>query len=381
MLRLAVDIGGTFTDAVILDEENRQISLSKVPSTPSDYSDGVTNSIRKLLTSMNDVESFTHGTTVGTNALIQGKVGKTGLLTTRGFRDILEIGRGNRVEIYDPFYKPPAPLIDRDKRLEVDERMGTDGKVLKPLDMTQASESLIRLAVLGVEAIAVSLINSYANSSHEEALRELARKISPSAYVTISTEISREYNEYERTSTVVINASLLQLMDSYLRALENSAEGMGYRGKIMLMQSNGGVMTSTLARRKPVHTINSGLVGGVIAVRTLSEVLGMKDLIGADMGGTSFDVELVVGGTYETTPVMKIQTPRSGFDGYPLQIPAVDIHAIGAGGGSVAWIDEADALHVGPMSAAGPSRARLLRHGRRSADGDRCQLGSPEIEP
>ncbi len=174
----------------------------------------------------------------------------------------------------------------------------------------------------------------------------------PSVLVSISTEITNEYNEYERTSTTVVNALLLNIMNRYLGKLEKEIRDLGFPGRLMLIQSNGGLMTASLARKIPVHTINSGLVGGILAVRSLGSMLGIQNLIGADMGGTSFDVELIIDGKYETTPMMRIRTPKSGPDGYPLLIPAVDIHAIGTGGGSIAWIDPSGSLHVGPMSAS-----------------------------
>lgn len=362
-LRLAVDIGGTFTDAVILDEQNQKVLLSKVPTTPPNYTDGVINSIKKLIQSMDAVESFTHGTTVGTNALIQETLADTGLLTTKGFRDILEIGRGNRVEIYDPYYKPPPPPIPRNRRLEIEERIRTDGQYQVPLNIKQSSEAVDSLATMGVDAIAICFINSYVNDENEKRVKELIKTKYPQLYVTISSEISREYNEYERTVTAVVNASLLPIMVKYLSSLENAIQSLGYRGRLMIMQSNGGVMTSLTAKLKPIHTINSGLVGGIIAVKSLSDILGLKGLIGADMGGTSFDVELVINGDYETAKMMKVRTPHSGFDGYPLLIQAVDIHAIGTGGGSVAWIDEVGALHVGPRSAQARPGPACYGHG------------------
>jgi len=353
MFRLAVDIGGTFTDAVLMDEEGHHpVLLSKIPSTPHDYSEGVVNSILRLKSSMDNIESFIHGTTVGTNAIIQGTFKDAALLTTRGFRDVLEIGRGNRVNMYDPFYRMPEPMIPRDRRIEIGGRVNSRGIETEKLDVDDLKYKVRSLIENGVKALAICLINSYANSSHEEEAKRIIEENFPSVQVSISTEITKEYNEYERTSTVVLNALLLHIMNRYLVDLEEKIAFLRFPGKLMLIQSNGGLMTSFLARKIPVHTINSGLVGGILAVRTLGRILGLDDLIGADMGGTSFDVELVIGKNYETTPMMRIKTPSSGPDGYPILIPAVDIHAIGTGGGSIAWIDATSALHVGPMSAA-----------------------------
>jgi N-methylhydantoinase A len=352
MFRLAVDIGGTFTDAVLFDEDSQSVQLSKVPSTPHDYAEGVLMSITRLKESMNDIESFIHGTTVGTNAIIQGAFKNAALLTTRGFRDVLEIGRGNRVNMYDPFYRMPEPLIPRDKRIEVGGRINSHGEETEKLDPDETKKILGKLVESRAKAIAVCLINSFANSSHEEKIKSLINEVYPSILVSTSTEITNEYNEYERTSTVVLNTLLRHLMNRYLGILEEKIASLGFPGRLMLIQSNGGLMTATLARKIPVHTINSGLVGGILAVKTLGGILGIDNLIGADMGGTSFDVELVVNGNYETTPITRIKTPKSGPDGYPLLIPSVDIHAIGTGGGSIAWIDATGALHVGPMSAS-----------------------------
>lgn len=351
MYRLAVDIGGTFTDAVLLDEEGR-VQLSKIPSTPHNYAEGVLTSILRLKDSLEEVQGFIHGTTVGTNAIIQGAFKDAALLTTRGFRDVLEIGRGNRVNMYDPFYRMPEPLIARNRRIEIAGRISSKGDELEKLDSDEVRSFVRELVESGVRAIAVCLINSYANSGQEEEVRSIIKKTYPDILVSISTEITREYNEYERTSTVVLNTLLLHIMNRYLGVLEEKIASLGFPGRLMLIQSNGGLMTAALARRIPVHTINSGLVGGILAVRTLGGILGLDNLIGADMGGTSFDVELVVNGKYETTPMMRITTPTSGPDGYPLLVPAVDIHAIGTGGGSIAWIDSTGALHVGPMSAS-----------------------------
>jgi len=351
LYRLAVDIGGTFTDAVLLDEEGR-VQLSKIPSTPHNYAEGVLTSILRLKDSLEEVQGFIHGTTVGTNAIIQGAFKDAALLTTRGFRDVLEIGRGNRVNMYDPFYRMPEPLIARNRRIEIAGRISSKGDELEKLDSDEVRSFVRELVESGVRAIAVCLINSYANSGQEEEVRSIIKKTYPDILVSISTEITREYNEYERTSTVVLNTLLLHIMNRYLGVLEEKIASLGFPGRLMLIQSNGGLMTAALARRIPVHTINSGLVGGILAVRTLGGILGLDNLIGADMGGTSFDVELVVNGKYETTPMMRITTPTSGPDGYPLLVPAVDIHAIGTGGGSIAWIDSTGALHVGPMSAS-----------------------------
>jgi N-methylhydantoinase A len=349
MTRLAVDIGGTFTDAVILDDRGG-IQFSKVPSTPEDYSGGLLNSIDKLQVDLEQVEFFAHGTTTCLNALVMGKLAKTGLLTTKGFRDVLEIGRGNRIEIYNLFYKYPPALVPRAMRLEVGERTLSDGSVHAPLNTTDAMNAIRKLRKVGAQAVAICLIHAYANPQHEQELRDMVTREYPDAVVCASHELSREYYEYERTCTTVINAGLMPLFGKYLTSLEQELGKRKFHHELYIMQSNGGITTSTVAKTQPVMAINSGLVGGIIAVRELAQLLDYPDVIGADMGGTSFDVELVMGGDFQLRQMMRVETPKSGPDGYPILVPTVDLYYIGAGGGSVAWIDGAGALHVGPQS-------------------------------
>jgi N-methylhydantoinase A len=353
-LRIGVDIGGTFTDAVYLDEETGLHFPSKVSSTPEDYAVGVLNSIRMLLEDMRNVTFVTHGTTVGVNSLLQGRLIPMGLITSRGFRDVLELGRSNRVNSYDPFYAMPRPLVPRYLRMEVDERIDCDGNVLTPLDEVQARGIVRALAGHNVKGIAVCLLNSYANPVHENMLRAIISEEFPQILLSISSGITREYREYERTSTTVINLGIMKDMSHYLTSLETSLRDLGYGHNLFIMQSNGGMMGSGLAKCAPVYTIQSTLAGGIIGIETLSRVLGEPNMIGADMGGTSFDVELVINGEAKTIPSFKIQTPTSGGDGYPVMTPTLDVHSIGAGGGSVAWVDEGGGLHVGPQSM-GPS--------------------------
>lgn len=349
-LRIGVDIGGTFTDAVCLDEDTGEVRISKVASTPQDYSQGVLESIRLLMEDMAAVTFVTHGTTVGVNALLQGRLVPMGLITTEGFRDVLEIGRSNRVEMYDPYYTMPRPLVPRYLRLEVRERIDSRGNVLIPIDEEEIVRVVQQLKQSGVEGIAVCLLNSYVNPQHEQRVRSVISELFPEALISVSSEITREYREYERTSTTVINLGIMRDMARYLTSLEEAFRRLGYRHSLFIMQSNGGMMISGLAKSRPVFTIQSTLAGGIIGMETLSRVLGEPNLVGADMGGTSFDVELVIGGEAKTISSFKIKTPTSGADGYPVMTPTLDVRSIGAGGGSVAWVDEGGGLHVGPQS-------------------------------
>jgi len=352
MQRLAIDIGGTFTDAIVYDDQTNAIMLSKVSSTPKDYTLGLMHSIDKAKVNFDSLGFFAHGTTVCINAVIQGLLAPTALITTKGFRDLVEIGRGNRVEIYDPLYFPPPPLVPRELRFEADERLLYDGSVLKSIDENEIQKLTETVISSGVQSVAVCLLHSYANNSHEVAIRKALEEKKPGLHITISSEISNEYRDYERACTTILNSGLMPIMREYLAKIDEQLKTRNYDKGFYVMQSNGGMMSSSITKERPVFTVNSGLVGGIIAVRQLSKLLGIPNLIGADMGGTSFDVELITGGEYQMREVMKITTPTSGFDGYRILFPTVDIHAIGAGGGSIAWIDEGGALHVGPRSAA-----------------------------
>jgi N-methylhydantoinase A len=310
------------------------------------------------------VDLFVHGTTVCLNAILQGKTETTGFITTRGFRDILELQRSNRTKIYDPMYRKPTPLVPRHLRFEVDERILSDGRIERPLEEATVYTAIDCLKALGVRTIGVCLLNSYANDAHEVAVVDLIHRHYPEAFVTRSTELSREYREYERSATAAVNAGLMPIMRSYLVSLAGRVRERGLDADVHIMQSNGGMMTSDVARDRPVYTINSGLVGGVVATHTLARLLGEPNAIGSDMGGTSFDVSLIVGGAYRTLPQMRIETPTSGDDAYPLQMASLDTHAIGAGGGSIAWVDGGGLLHVGPRSAgADPGPASYGRGG------------------
>jgi len=348
--RVGVDIGGTFTDGIAFDEESGQVKHAKSASTPPDFAAGVLAVVDGLISRGEGMSLFVHGTTVGLNSMLQGKITRLGLITTKGFRDVLELGRGNRVNIYDPLYQYPAPLIPRRLRFEVNERVDAGGAVLVPLMEEEVRQAASRLVAEGVDGIVVSFINSYVNPVHERVACDVIRSTFPGLAVVCSTDLTREYREYERTCTAVINLAISRDMKTYLTNLEEGLARRGYSGAVLVMQPSGGALSSALAKQKPVYTFGSTAAGGVIALETLADVLGIKDMIGADMGGTSFDVEVILDGRSRLMPFFKIKTPFSGADGYPVLVPTLDSHSIGAGGGSVAWADRGGLLHVGPQS-------------------------------
>jgi len=349
-MRLGIDVGGTFTDVVLIDDRSGQIHYTKVLTTPRNQAEGVVNGIEKILAAtgrtMAEVDYLVHGSTIGTNALIERKGAKTGLITTEGFRDVLEIARIERPDegLYDMTVDLPEPLVPRYLRVEVRERVGADGQVVTPLDEDSARRAVEYLKQEGVESIAVCLLFSFLNPAHERRIREICQEIHPEAYVSLSSEIAPEFREYERTSTTVINAYLQPIVVRYLESLAGQLEGQYGRVDLRIMQASGGSMTVEAARNHAVHTLNSGPAGGVVAGSYIGRLVGDSQLITVDMGGTSFDIGVVDQGQPRVHS-------EGEFEGYPVKIPMVDVHAIGAGGGSIAWIDQGGALNVGPISA------------------------------
>ncbi|HEX2385333.1 MAG TPA: hydantoinase/oxoprolinase family protein, partial [Candidatus Binatia bacterium] len=271
-MRIAVDIGGTFTDLVAVDGE-RQVYRSKSLTTPGDLSRAIEECLKLAGLDVAGAEFFVHGSTVTINAVLERKGARTGLITTQGFRDVYEIGRGNRPEGYNLFFKRPVPLVSRDLRLEVDERLYATGEILTPLDERSAAATIAALKTAGVESVAVCLLHSYANPIHERRTGELLREQFPEAYVSLSHEILREFREYERTSTTVLNAYVGPLVSRYLAALEKMLGAAGFRGTFRVMQSNGGVMSAETAKKIPVTMMESGPVAGVIAAAEIGESL------------------------------------------------------------------------------------------------------------
>jgi len=348
--RLAIDIGGTFTDLVALDEETGEIVLEKVLTTPANFADGVTHTMRKANLDARSVGQFVHGTTVVINALTERRGAKVALITTRGFRDVLEIQRANRTDMYNLLYMKPRPFVPRRFRFEVPERVDRRGTVLVPLDEDAVQEVAERCKALGIEAIAVCYLNAYANPSHEARTRTIIERVYPDAAVTASHEITQQWREYERTNTTVLNAFVKPATTLYLSTLERKLQEMGLFGSKLAMQSNGGTTTFSQAQRVPIHLIESGPVGGVIGARVIAAKAGEENIISFDMGGTTAKVSLVEDGEVKINTDYHLERSAT-WAGYPLRIPVADIVEVGAGGGSIAWIDAGGALHVGPRSA------------------------------
>lgn len=352
-MRIGIDVGGTFTDMVLIDDQRGRIHYTKVLTTPKNPAQGVLNGIEKILrianVTMADLDYMVHGhgTTIGTNALIERKGAETGLITTAGFRDVLEIARVERPDegLYDLMVDTPEPLVPRYLRVEVDERVGSKGEVVRALDEQSVVRAAQYLKEQRVETIAVCLLFAFLNPAHEQRVKEICREIYPEAFVSISSDICPEFREFERTSTTVINAYLQPIVERYLGHLITMLREKYGPVEVRIMQASGGAMTAETARDHAVNIVNSGPAGGAVAGAFIGKLVGDDHLISVDMGGTSFDIGLIVGG------VPRVSS-EGMFEGYPVKIPAVDVHAIGAGGGSIAWIDKGGALNVGPQSAA-----------------------------
>jgi N-methylhydantoinase A len=349
-MRIGIDVGGTFTDIVLIDDATREVHYTKVLTTHDDLARGVIAGIDKMLemvgATFDKVDYTVHGTTIGTNALIERKGARTGLITTQGMRDVLEIGRIERpaAGLYDIFVDTPLPLVPRYLRLDVEERVGVDGEVVVPLDEESAREAVRFLKDQAVESIAISLLFSFRNPTHEERVRELCQSMFPEAAVSISSEIAPEFREFERTSTTVINAYLAPVVEHYLDNLEGQLQDRYGDVDLRIMQASGGSMTTEIAKYRAVNIVNSGPAGGALAAAYAGRLTGDDQVISVDMGGTSFDVGVIDRGEPRVAP-------ESQFEGFPVKIPILDVQAIGAGGGSLAWIDEGGALNVGPKSA------------------------------
>jgi N-methylhydantoinase A len=359
--RLGIDSGGTFTDVVLFDERSGKLNITKTPSTPRNPSIGVYNGFQKIVgqeaVDSKDISSLIHGTTVATNALLEYKGVRTALLLTRGFKDILSIVRQDRPKLYDYFVRRPDPLVPRHMRFEINERTLYDGQIQKPLENSEVLEVIERLKPEGVTAIAVCLLHSYANDHHEHKIKSLFREHYPAATVSLSSEILPEIREYERMSTTVINAYVMPIIERYLADLKGKIKEAGLSIELNVMQSNGGIMTAGSAGQKSVATILSGPAGGVIGSQEIARLSGFNNLITLDMGGTSCDICLINEGNYLTTK-------ESELGGHAIKVPMIDIKTIGAGGGSIAWIDAGGLLRVGPQSAgADPGPACYCKGG------------------
>ena len=348
MVRIGVDVGGTFTDFILMDESDGAVRFYKVPSTPSDPSQAIENGLRQLLDLAgvpgSQVAYLGHGTTVATNIVIERRGAKTGLLTTRGFRDVLELGRQDRPSIYDYRLRKPPPLVPRDRRMEVTERVGPEGTALIPLDEASLEQAVLALREHDVEAVAICFLHSYLAPDHEEAARAVVERLMPGVYVSVSSRILPEFREFERMSTTVVNAFTGPRMGRYLEEFRRRVRELGIPAEPYTIHSNGGLMSVETARECPVRTCVSGPAAGVVGAAAIGTLAGLPDLITFDVGGTSTDVSLI----HEGRPLF---TGNRLVAGYPVKTPMIDIHVIGAGGGSIAAVDEAGALKVGPRSA------------------------------
>ncbi|MEQ8828572.1 MAG: hydantoinase/oxoprolinase family protein [Alphaproteobacteria bacterium] len=338
------DVGGTFTDLILLDEESNSARIAKVPTTVANQSEGVLAALDKAQADIRAIDGIVHGTTATTNALLERKLAKTGLITTAGFRDILELGRRTRPSAYG-LTGSFAPLIPRELRLEVPERLDVDGAVVTPLDEEAVRAAAERLRDLGCESLLIHFLHAYRDPGHERRAKEIALSVWPNQYVTAGHEILSEFREYERGVTAAVNASVQPILERYLARLLDGLRGRGYLRDLLVMQGNGGTVSSEAICRMAVNTVMSGPASGVMAAARTGAAAGRPSLITFDMGGTSCDVGLIKDGTPQVSNELEIEYAM------PVHVPMVDVHTIGAGGGSIARIDAGGMLRVGPESA------------------------------
>ncbi len=379
-LRVASDVGGTFTDLVYYDERSGRFGAAKADTTPPDFEHGVLDTIHKAKLDPSSIEYFAHGSTVVINALTERKGVKTGLVTTRGFRDVLEIARGNRPDLFNFYFTKPKPFVPRHLRAEVSERIDFKGNTLVPLNLGELVPIVEAFRAEGVEAIAVCFLHSYANPGHEQQAAQEIKRIWPDVAVVASYEITREWREYERTNTTVLSAYIHPIANSYLTSLEQELRAEGTRGQLYIMQSNGGVATMETAKHNPITMVESGPVSGVLGAIALGQLIGEPNIIALDIGGTTAKCSLVDRLQPRVTTEYRIEWSRTN-PGYPITTPVIDIVEIGNGGGSIAWIDSAGSLHVGPQSAgAVPGPAAYGRGGTEPTTTD-ANLITGRIDP
>jgi N-methylhydantoinase A len=345
---VAVDIGGTFTDLVAYDHETQKVIYAKSPTTYDNLVDGILDCLRKAKIKAIEATFVNHGTTLVINSLIQRRGAKAALVTSAGFRDILEIARGNRPDPFDLHYQRDEPLIPRELRFEVRERMDSRGEVVDALDVPALEALASELKQFGVEGLAIFFMNSYANPLHEEAAAATLRKLLPDVYVTYSTDLTREWYEYERCSTVAANAYVGPLVSTYIRRLEKDLRSQRFDGSLFMMGSNGGLLSTERTLRQPIGLVESGPIGGCIGASAYAEALGFKNVVAFDMGGTTAKCALVENGRFS---VNSIYYAGGYIRGFPIKSAVIDIVEVGSGGGSIAWLDSQRRLHVGPQSA------------------------------
>jgi N-methylhydantoinase A len=368
-MRIATDIGGTFTDLVCLDFDKESgkpigVKVAKSDTTPSNFEQGILDTIEKADIDLNKIEFFAHGTTVVINALTERKGSKTALITTKGFRDVLEIARCNRPDLFNFNFVKQPPFVPRYLRFEVEERMNYKGEVLKELNTSTLMSIIKTCKEENVESIAVCLLHAYKNPDHEIRLVEKLNKLYPEVEIIASYQVTREWREYERTSSTVLSGYVLPIAKKYLNNLEDKLKAKGLKNAPYIMQSNGGITTINDVKSNPITMVESGPASGVFGAIALGKVINKKDLIVLDIGGTTAKCALVENGQVKITTNYKIEHSRIQA-GYPIQTPVIDIVEIGNGGGSIAWIDAGGKMHVGPKSAgAMPGPAAYGRGGK-----------------
>jgi N-methylhydantoinase A len=340
---VGVDVGGTFTDLILVEPDGR-VRIAKVPTTPANQALGVLHALEAANADLAEVATINHGTTTTTNALLERKIARTGLVTTQGFRDVLELGRRTRPQPYGMLGRF-EPLIPRELRLEVPERIAADGEVLTPLDEDALRQAIARLLEAGCESLVIHFLHSYRNPVHERRAQAIAAELWPNRYVTAGHAILSEYREYERGVTATVNAAIQPVLERYLARLEQELAGRGFAHDLLVMQGNGGSVAARIVVDKPVDTVMSGPASGVMAAAALARATGTLQVISYDMGGTSTDVGLIQGGVPQVTAELELDYAM------PIHVPMVDVHSIGAGGGSIALINDANLLQVGPDSA------------------------------
>jgi N-methylhydantoinase A len=341
---VGVDVGGTFTDLILFDEERRDVCIAKVPTTVENQAFGVLEALAEVGADLAQLGAIVHGTTTTTNALLERKIARVGLITTKGFRDILELGRRTRPLPYG-LIGSFEPLIPRELRLEIDERVDADGEVLRPLDREDVERAVEALLSRGVESLVIHFLHAYINPAHEREAAEVARRLWPNDYITMGSALVSEFREYERGVTASVNAAIQPVLHRYIARLESELRARGYARDLLIMQGNGGTVSSRIVAEAAVNTVMSGPASGVIAAAYTAVEAGFPNIVTYDMGGTSSDVALIRDGVPLVSSEIELEYAM------PIHVPMVDVHTIGAGGGSIARIDEAGLLRVGPESA------------------------------
>jgi len=358
--KIGIDIGGTFNDFVIFEQKKNIFKVLKTSTTPDNYWHGINLGIEEQKISLNKAEIIAHGTTIGLNTLLQGTGSKVGLITTEGFRDAYEIGRGARPDAYNLFYKASKPLVPRQYRLGVLERINVQGKVIHSLSKKDVEKAVNYFLKNNISNIAICFLHSYINPNHEIEAEKIINKINSNIKVSLSSNLIREFREYERTSTTCINAYIQETITNYINEFILGFKKKGYRKTFFINQSAGGLLSAKTAKLKPVTSLMSGPAGGVVSTSFVGKIENIKNLIAFDMGGTSTDVCVIL----ENKPKL---TADSILEGYPVMVPTLDVHSIGAGGGSIANIDDVGSLQVGPKSAGASPGPAAYGHGGKDA--------------